>query len=568
MVTADDALRLINEKDTPLTSRTSVNHSHRQNGDAAVGVEQVQLLYGSPIIVLINPVNASIVAVLLWQMYPAEIVLGWIGLFVVVIGGRVLLSYRFRRQQQPVADAGRWGRSFALGAFVTGCLWGLLASIIFVTDNPVYYVFVLFVLGGMTAGAAMQSSAYLPAFYGFAAPTLLPMIILLLAKEGAHSGAMALLLTTFAAVLLIMGRDNNRRITENIRLRIEQTALNEELHRREQDMTAIARLSDMLQSCHSLTEAFPIIALTASNVFRETSGALALVEGETHTLKTAIQWGTDQVILPQFSSDDCWALRVGRGYGVSGPGGGAACHHFKSVPPGPYVCLPLIVQGETSGLLHLNIAVGEVMSEELHRQMLSFGDVVKLSLSNLKLHESLLEQAMRDQLTGLFNRHYLVETLPREIKRAQRSNAPLSIAILDIDNFKMFNDTQGHDAGDLVLKELGGLLRESLRAGDIACRYGGEEFLLLLPECDLSAAQTLLQQICLQIKRKTFLFQNHVLPSVKMSVGLSQLDRELTSQDALIRAADEALYSAKRNGRDRVEIFSDETKELVRIPAA
>ena len=551
-----------------MISPASDNQYRRQRTDTAVRVEQVRLLYGSPIIVLINPINASIVAILLWQMYPAVFVLAWIGLFVVVIGARAFLSYRFRSRQQPVQDPGRWGRRFAMGAFVTGCLWGLLVSIIFVTDDPVYYVFVLFVLGGMTAGSAMQSSAYLPAFYGFAAPTLLPMIILLVAKEGAHSAAMALLLTTFAAILLIMGRDNNRRITENIRLRIEQTALNEELRRHEQDMMAIARLSDMLQSCHSRTEAYPIIALTANNVFRGASGALALVENGTHALKTVVQWGADQLMSPQFLADDCWALRTGQSYEVNGAGSQAGCQHFKSVAPGSYVCLPLIVHGETSGLLHLNTAAGDILTGELHRQMLSFGDVVKLSLSNLKLRESLIEQAMRDQLTGLFNRYYLVETLPREIKRAQRNNAPLSIAMLDIDHFKMFNDTQGHDAGDLILKELGALLRESLRAGDIACRYGGEEFLLLLPECDLSAALTLLQQICLKIKRKSFQFQNHTLPTVKMSAGISQLDHDLASQDTLIRAADEALYTAKRNGRDRIEIFSNKIRVLGRIPAA
>ncbi len=243
---------------------------------------------------------------------PGVFVLAWIGLFVVVIGARTFLWYHFHSRQRPVQDPGRWGRRFAMEAFVTGCLWGLLVSIIFVTDDPVYYVFVLFVLGGMTAGAAMQSSAYLPAFYGFAAPTLLPMIILLVAKEGAHFAAMALLLTTFAAVLLIMGRDNNRRITENIRLRIEQTALNEELRRHEQDMMAIARLSDMLQSCHPRTEAYPIIALTANNVFRGASGALALVENGTHTLKTVFQWGADQLMSPQFLADDCWALGLVR----------------------------------------------------------------------------------------------------------------------------------------------------------------------------------------------------------------------------------------------------------------
>jgi two-component system cell cycle response regulator len=130
------------------------------------------------------------------------------------------------------------------------------------------------------------------------------------------------------------------------------------------------------------------------------------------------------------------------------------------------------------------------------------------------------------------------------------------MAMMDIDNFKSFNDTHGHDAGDLVLKELGVLLRDSLRAGDIACRYGGEEFLLVLPECDLCAAQTLLQQICSNMGRKTFVFQKHALPAVTMSVGLSQLDRDLSSQESIISAADDALYKAKRDGRNRIEIFS------------
>jgi diguanylate cyclase (GGDEF)-like protein len=369
---------------------------------------------------------------------------------------------------------------------------------------------------------------------------------------------MALLLTTFAVVLLLMGRDNNRRITENIRLRIEQATLNEDLRQNEKGMIAIARLSDMLQSCPSRTEAYPIIAAAASNLFHETSGALALVSSGTNELKTVLQWGAGQIMLPQFSSNDCWALRLGHRYEVQGPGSGTTCQHFKSMPPGPYACLPLIVHGETTGLLHLNCANGGVLSEELHRQLLGFGDVVKLSLSNLKLRETLTAQAMRDQLTGLFNRHYLAETLPREIHRAQRNDTPLSIAMMDIDNFKSFNDTHGHDAGDLVLKELGVLLRDSLRAGDIACRYGGEEFLLALPGCDLRAAQTRLWQICSDIRRTTFVFRKHALPGVTMSVGLSQLDSDLSSAESIIAAADDALYKAKHGGRNRIESFSRE----------
>jgi diguanylate cyclase (GGDEF)-like protein len=273
-------------------------------------------------------------------------------------------------------------------------------------------------------------------------------------------------------------------------------------------------------------------------------------------------------MLSGFVLDDCWALRTGQAHAVNDTYHGAQCRHFSSLPSGPYQCLPLTVHGETTGLLHINTAAGATIDENLHRLMLTIGDVIKLSLSNLRLRETLREQAMRDQLTGLFNRHYLAETLPREIHRARRLKQPLTVAMLDIDHFKMFNDLYGHDAGDQVLRELGVTLREAARANDIACRYGGEELLLALPECDLIAAHARLKQICLQIKQKKFTFRGAILPAVTISVGLSQMDDELASADELITAADQALYAAKKAGRDRIELFSGRSQPMMAKPAA
>jgi diguanylate cyclase (GGDEF)-like protein len=174
---------------------------------------------------------------------------------------------------------------------------------------------------------------------------------------------------------------------------------------------------------------------------------------------------------------------------------------------------------------------------------------------------------MRDQLTTLFNRHYLAETLPREIHRAGRDKTTLSVAMMDIDYFKRFNDKYGHDAGDAVLKELGGFLRGTLRAGDIACRYGGEELLLVLPECASHEARARLEQICLKIKEKRLLFRGQELPGITVSVGVAELGGDLISADTLITAADAALYAAKHNGRDRIEIFSREFAQSAPIAA-
>lgn len=321
------------------------------------------------------------------------------------------------------------------------------------------------------------------------------------------------------------------------------------------DQAEIAQLSDLLQSCATTAEAYPIIGASAEVLFPEASGALTRVEADTRGITRVAAWGRDQPTMAEFLVDDCWALRTGQRREVEGPEAAAQCRHFSRAPRGPYICLPLTVQGETRGSLHLNLGEGSVIDDDLRQSVQSFGDVVKLSLANLNLRETLGHQALRDQPTGLFNRRYLLEALPREIRHAQRHGWPLTVAMLDIDFFKRFNDAYGHDAGDQVLSDLGRVLRESLRAEDIACRYGREEFLVVLPDCDLAVARACLTQICQLAKGKKRVFRGQVLPSVTLSVGLASLSEVMTDGDSLITAADKAMYAAKTNGRDRIEEF-------------
>jgi diguanylate cyclase (GGDEF)-like protein len=229
---------------------------------------------------------------------------------------------------------------------------------------------------------------------------------------------------------------------------------------------------------------------------------------------------------------------------------------FHIHPPGPYLCLPLAVHGEMLGLLHLNLTAGDHADEDQRGLAVTFGEIVKLSPANLKLREVLGAQAIHDSLTGLFNRQYLDETLAREVHRAQRQKASLCVAMLDIDHFKKFNDTYGHEAGDEVLRELGKFLRQSVRVSDIACRYGGEEFILILLDTDVTTAVVRLQGVCRDIKGKRFELRGMSLPAVTVSVGLAQLPVHGTTPEELIRASDDALYVSKNTGRDRIEIFS------------
>jgi diguanylate cyclase (GGDEF)-like protein/PAS domain S-box-containing protein len=346
--------------------------------------------------------------------------------------------------------------------------------------------------------------------------------------------------------------EQNRRSEELVRLHEQMTATVAELRQREQDTSAIDELSETLQTCRSREEAYPLIGIAASQLFPWSNGGLAVFVPDGLDLCTVAEWGDARVMLPDFTMEACWALRRGQLHQLDAPGAGAMCSHFRAQPSGSSLCLPLAIPGEALGMLHLNSVSPRPIDERTKRLLVTLGDVVKLCLSNLKLRETLRRQAIRDPLTGLFNRHYLNETLPRELQRAQRMGLPLCVAMLDVDHFKKFNDDHGHDAGDLVLREVGDQLHKAVRESDMACRYGGEEFLFVLFECDMAEARERIRDICSEIGAKPCVFHGRTLPAVTLSVGLAELGDARQTQAELIATADRALYMAKNSGRNKI----------------
>jgi diguanylate cyclase (GGDEF)-like protein/PAS domain S-box-containing protein len=170
------------------------------------------------------------------------------------------------------------------------------------------------------------------------------------------------------------------------------------------------------------------------------------------------------------------------------------------------------------------------------------------------LNALLQQQVIRDPLTGLHNRRYLDETLPRELQRAERQGQPVGCIMLDIDYFKPFNDTYGHDAGDTVLRAVSTFLQQHTRGEDIACRYGGEEFTLVLPGASLADTQQRARELRTGIQALVVKHGGQALAQVTISLGVAVFPEHGTTADSLIRAADQALYQAKRNGRNRVEV--------------
>ena len=212
-------------------------------------------------------------------------------------------------------------------------------------------------------------------------------------------------------------------------------------------------------------------------------------------------------------------------------------------------------------LAMLSIGLGRRLRREIvgHQQTVeqlqSANMQLRLQLDEIhQLQERLKEQAIRDPLTGLHNRRYLDETLPRELARAKREGYPLSVIMVDLDRFKQVNDTYGHPAGDEVIKALGTILKHGTREGDVACRYGGEEFVVALPRMDLEGARARADDWRLAIAAAT-ISHGELSFNVTLSAGVAAYPDHGGEVDTLVQCADLALYLSKHDGRNRVTCF-------------
>ncbi len=334
-----------------------------------------------------------------------------------------------------------------------------------------------------------------------------------------------------------------------------------ELETRNREIALLNRMGDMLQACRSLDETFGVITETLGGLLPSEPGALYMLRSSKNILEMVAKWGNFKGCAQVFPPEDCWGLRRGKAHRVEKPGLGQACAHIRTPPPFGALCLPMMGQGEVLGMLHLSFSGPEPHQrtdehyrrlEAMERLAMTVADHLSLALANLKLRERLQEMSVRDPLTGLYNRRYMQETLEREIKRAQRDSKPIGIIMLDVDHFKSVNDTHGHDAGDLVLKTLAGFLSNNFRGEDVACRYGGEEFILILPGLFLKDSEAKAERIRREIAN-TLRVHYHDKPlSITVSIGVAAFPEHGGHAGPLIAKVDAAMYEAKNRGRNRI----------------
>jgi diguanylate cyclase (GGDEF)-like protein/PAS domain S-box-containing protein len=341
-----------------------------------------------------------------------------------------------------------------------------------------------------------------------------------------------------------------------------------ELKKRSERAAMLAKMGELLQSCISRDEVFAAALGYAPKIFPTVPGAMALLDASRNLAEVIGSWSDCHLPALVFEPASCWALRTGHPHLVLAGDSTAPCVHAAGVK-NTYLCTPILAQGETLGTVHFQATdeTPKLDASELSFKT-TFAGQVGLSIANIRLREALRTQSVRDPLTGLYNRRYLEETLEREVRRAARAAQSLGFLMIDLDHFKNFNDTYGHDAGDAVLRETALFLAKGIRAEDFVCRFGGEEFVVILPTADLESSRARGERLRLKMRELTIMYQGKSLGMVTISVGVAAFPEHGMSPKELMAAADAALYQAKRGGRDLVVVASATVTDKAVIPGA
>ncbi|WP_370980131.1 GGDEF domain-containing protein [Agaribacterium sp. ZY112] len=331
----------------------------------------------------------------------------------------------------------------------------------------------------------------------------------------------------------------------------EQSTLESRVEERTRDILLLHRLTNMLAACQNLKEVQTVVEDIVPRIIGSLNCSISLVNSSRNLVEKKIDWSGNWPGEKVFNPQECWALRKGKPHFSHDELSSQICEHMGESEENT-LCIPLVAHGNAIGLMHL-ILTGR--AESLSNDMIfTIAEHLGLALANLNMQEKLRQQATRDPLTGLHNRRHFEEAIDKELSRSQRYHEPCALLMIDIDNFKSFNDTFGHDAGDYVLKAISLLLKEAVRSEDTLCRLGGEELAVLLPKANINDAIACADKLCRMVSRNHFQLHSTALGTVTISIGISVYPVHALSAEGLNKSADLALYEAKTKGRNRFEV--------------
>ena len=308
-------------------------------------------------------------------------------------------------------------------------------------------------------------------------------------------------------------------------------------------------MTDTLQAADSNADAAQVLRATSRKLLPGCGVALYVFNNSRDRLDLIGSWDMPEQYEPtdSLTPANCWALKRGKDH-LNNPKEQSLCcsHYIGEVAS---IEVPMMARGQVFGLLVLGDRGGHCDNvDKAQRIARALADSTSLALSNISLREQLRTQSLRDPMTGLYNRRYMEDTLDRFISLAQRQNQPTSVLMIDLDNFKMLNDEHGHAKGDAVLKDVAAQVVGALRPSDVVCRYGGEELLVILPDCAMDDAMMRAEQVRARIE----LLSDQHGANVAASIGVASMPETAKSASDLLSASDAALYEAKAAGKNQV----------------
>ncbi|EOU9538133.1 diguanylate cyclase [Cronobacter dublinensis] len=313
----------------------------------------------------------------------------------------------------------------------------------------------------------------------------------------------------------------------------------------------LSRMTQRLQGSESRHDIIELTRLFAPQIAPGLAGRLYVLDTRDNLMTCVARWlevsGGDAAFTP----DECWALRRGQMHSPGRDLVDIPCKHLSAVAATKAICVPLIAQNETIGLLSFEKINEDREPPYVYLELMA--ETLALALANQKLRDELIEKAMYDPLTGMRNRYHLEEALHACISQAEASGSPVSCLMIDIDYFKTLNDQYGHDAGDTALKEITRAIRATLSDTAQAFRYGGEEFLVLLPGMAEAQAHALATRIMHQVSGLSLRDNGQEIGPVSVSIGLATWP-DHARRENLVKNADIALYLAKEMGRSRIVV--------------
>ena len=322
----------------------------------------------------------------------------------------------------------------------------------------------------------------------------------------------------------------------------------DELQQRSQDIEMLSEMSELLQISTTIDEACDVLPAFGARLFPALRGAVFITRNAPGVVESIASWGGEPPVC-DFGTSECWALR--RAQPHAGSAASVRCLHSEGLI-GATLCVPMLALGEALGVVTLNASDSPVFPPNYEQFAKTFADQIAFAFANLRLQDTLRTRAVRDALTGLYNRRYMEEALSRELLRGARGQRQVGVMMIDVDHFKRFNDTYGHAAGDALLQQFARLMQNVVREEDVVCRYGGEEFFVVLPEVSADELRATAESLLEAARHLRVHLEGEPLGAITVSAGIAMSSERGTTVASLIAAADRALYNAKFAGRDRV----------------